>query len=90
MGSARIAMNVLSGTAPGGAVTVIRDWSLTLKVPPPSGVKTVYSFPAWSDMVSGISPAGLTGVVSVGIVLALVTRNMKVAVQSSLLGGFSW
>ena len=54
MGSARIAMKVLSGTAPGGAVTVMRNWSFTLKVPPSAGVSTVYSFPAWPDIVSGI------------------------------------
>ena len=40
MESARIAMNVLSGTAPGGAVTEMRFGSSLENVPPSVGVKT--------------------------------------------------
>ena len=75
---------VLFGTAPGGALTVIRLLSCDSAVPPSVGVNTAHVLPSLLSMETGMMPAGFCGLTAGWSAPGgLMTWTVIVAVQSS-------
>ena len=77
----RIAIIVLSGTAPSGAEILMPLLSEAVKVPPSAGVKTAYALPSLSVSEVGIRPAGFRGTGVGSASVARVTWMVNVAMH---------